>query len=122
LTALIGEQKVPRGRWLGMELASTGVGFPPANVPQKNQGPPKFCFTSEKTPLSLGPTLTRFDDQTVSQPPTRKTFLAQLLGLFAVVGLAPKLPAKLVPAAGAPVLPPAPFAIRPEARAVAREV
>jgi hypothetical protein len=64
----------------------------------------------------------------VSQIHSRKTFLAQALGLLAVVGLAPKLPAKLAPAlstsngsaAGAPVLPAAPFAIRPEARAVAR--
>jgi hypothetical protein len=105
-----------------MELAAVGEGFPPANVPQKTKGLSKFCFTTEMAPLSLAPTLTGFDDPPVSQPPTRKTFLAQLLGLFAVVGLAPKLPAKLVPAAGAPVLPPAPFAIRPEARAVAREV
>jgi hypothetical protein len=56
----------------------------------------------------------------VSQPSTRKTFLATLAGCFAAVGLVRKLPAQ--PAPTAPVTPHQPFAIKPEARAVAREV
>lgn len=105
---------------LGTELAAAGGRFPPTNGPQKTKRPSKFCFTSEKTPLSLQPTLTSFDDPPVSQNHSRKTFLAQALGLLAVVGLAPKLSAKLAPAPIPSNALGAPFAIRPEARAVAR--
>jgi hypothetical protein len=59
----------------------------------------------------------------VSHDPSRKHFLAKLIGLVAVAGLAPKLLAKrAVPAAPVPNQPKsdALIAIRPDSRAVAR--
>jgi len=56
----------------------------------------------------------------VSHEPSRKHFFAKLAGLFAVVGLAPKLLAKQQPGRMTSVKPVAPIALRPEVRAVSR--
>jgi hypothetical protein len=68
---------------------------------------------------SLAAILTTDD---VSHDPTRKSFLAKLIGLVAIAGLAPRALAKsavTTPASNtaSPVLP---FTLRPDARAVAR--
>jgi hypothetical protein len=58
----------------------------------------------------------------VSHDPSRKQFLAKLLGVTAAVGVAPKLLAGSVSTPVAPAAQPAPlpFQLRPEARAVSR--
>jgi len=59
--------------------------------------------------------------RTVSHDPSRKHFLAKLIGLFAVVGIAPRLLAKPVQAPSIPAAPAASgITLRPESRAVAR--
>ena len=56
----------------------------------------------------------------MSHDPSRKHFLAKLIGLVAVAGLAPKLLAKsAAPATPTPVKSPV-VSLRPETRAVAR--
>jgi hypothetical protein len=54
----------------------------------------------------------------VSPQNSRKTFLAQLLGLFAGIGLAPKLFSKTAPAGSGEKA--APVVVQTEQRAVAR--
>lgn len=56
----------------------------------------------------------------MSHDPTRKHFFAQLLGLTAAVGLLSKIGAKVTP--GSQVTAEAPVQIRPETRAVPRDV
>lgn len=56
----------------------------------------------------------------MSHDPTRKHFFAQLLGLTAAVGLLSKLGAKVTQGSKAPAE--TPVQIRPETRAVARDV
>jgi len=59
---------------------------------------------------------------TVSHDPSRKTFLAKLIGFAAVAGFAPRVLAK-VPGSTVstqPATPVSPFTLRPDSRAVAR--
>lgn len=57
----------------------------------------------------------------MSHDPSRKHFLAKLLGLAAVTGLAPKLLAKPETKQGSSRPAEKPFALRPETRAVPRD-
>jgi len=68
---------------------------------------------------SLAAILTTDD---VSHDPTRKSFLAKLIGLVAIAGLAPRALAKSAATASAPETgsPVSRIALRPDARAVAR--
>jgi len=56
----------------------------------------------------------------VSNQSSRKAFLAKLTGFLALAGLAPKLLAKSASSAATPVSSQVPFAVRPDARSVAR--
>lgn len=69
----------------------------------------------------LGPDSNHFLSP-VSHDPSRKRFLGKLIGLTAIVGLAPQALAKPVVAAADVPQPrdSAKFAIRPDARAIAR--
>jgi hypothetical protein len=79
----------------------------------------KFWFTMETALPSLAAILTTDD---VSHDPTRKSFLAKLIGLVAIAGLAPRALAKAAATetASSPTPRVLPFTVRPDARAVAR--
>jgi hypothetical protein len=83
---------------------------------------PKFSFTSHTADSSFGRDFNHTLGTSVSHDPSRKSFLAKMIGLGAAVGLAPRLVARaaVTPAAAdTPATKPA-VVVRPDARAVAR--